>query len=134
MIRTIGAGAIYFALVFAAGFAMGLFRLPILVPRFGERIAELIEAPFMIVVILLAARWLVKRFAMARETLRPIQTGIFAAILLLTVEFSVVLWIRGISLSEFFAERDPIAAAAYYIMVALFAVAPLIFARIPGRS
>ena len=45
------AGTAYFALVFGAGFVMGAIRVPLLVPRLGERVAELIEMPFMCIVI-----------------------------------------------------------------------------------
>jgi hypothetical protein len=33
------AGTLYFALVFGAGFLLGAIRVPLLVPRFGERTA-----------------------------------------------------------------------------------------------
>ena len=45
--RTIKAGIAYFALVFGAGFVLGMIRVPFLVPRLGERVAELVEMPFM---------------------------------------------------------------------------------------
>ena len=42
---------LYFAIVFATGFALTLIRIPLLAPRFGVRIAELIKMPFMLIVI-----------------------------------------------------------------------------------
>ena len=54
------AGLLYFALVFGTGFLLGPIRLLWLVPRFGTRIAELMEMPVMLVVIVLAARWTVR--------------------------------------------------------------------------
>ena len=62
--RTARAALAYFALVFGAGFILGSIRVPFLVPRFGERVAELIEMPFMFVIIVFAARFIVKRFAL----------------------------------------------------------------------
>ena len=43
-IRTVTAAAAYFILVFGAGFVLGSIRLPFLVPRLGERTAELLLA------------------------------------------------------------------------------------------
>ena len=61
--QTLKAGALYFALVFGAGFALGTLRVLFVVPRLGGRNAELIEAPFMLVVTFLAARWTARRLA-----------------------------------------------------------------------
>ena len=52
------AGTFYFALVFGAGFLLGTIRVLWVAPRFGTRIAELMEAPIMLVVTILTARWL----------------------------------------------------------------------------
>ncbi len=49
------AGAAYFAAVFGTGFVLGTVRTLWLVPRLGTRNAELIEAPFMFVAIVIAA-------------------------------------------------------------------------------
>ena len=50
------AAVVYFALVFGTGFVLGPIRILFLVPRFGVRVAELMEFPVMLVVIVLAAR------------------------------------------------------------------------------
>jgi hypothetical protein len=50
------AGVPYFAFVFGVGFVLGTIRTLWVVPRFGARMAELMEAPFMLVVTLVAAR------------------------------------------------------------------------------
>ena len=51
MTHTISGGFAYFALVFGAGFVLGVLRISFLVPRFGERLAELAEMPLMLLVI-----------------------------------------------------------------------------------
>ena len=124
------AAIVYFGIVFGAGFIMGLIRVPFLVPRFGERTAELIEMPFMLAVIILASRWLVKRFALGGELWRPMIAGIVAAAILITVEFALVLRLRGLSPEEYVSSRDPVSAGSYYTLIAIFAVAPVIFAKL----
>ncbi len=61
--RSIKGGFAYFGLVFGAGFILGAVRVPYLVPRLGERLAELVEMPFMFVVIVIAAINVTRRFS-----------------------------------------------------------------------
>jgi hypothetical protein len=42
------AGLVYFASVFAIGFVLGMIRVPILAPLFGDFIAVLIELPIIL--------------------------------------------------------------------------------------
>jgi len=51
----------YFALVFGAGFMLGPMRILCIAPRLGERTAELLEAPVMLAISILTARWVVRR-------------------------------------------------------------------------
>lgn len=124
MIGILKVGLIYFAIVFGVGFLLGLLRVPFVVPLVGQRTAELIEMPFMFAAIFFSARWIVRRYHLRGRPLLSLSIGMVAASILLLVEFSVVLWIRGLSLYEFLADRDPVAAIFYYIAVGIFAAMP----------
>src|SRR6185312_12810518 len=50
-------GLLYFSLVFAIGFVLGTIRTLWIVPNVGPKIAELMEMPVMLLVTILAARW-----------------------------------------------------------------------------
>lgn len=77
------AGATYFALVFGAGFILGPIRILCIVPRFGVRIAELMEAPLMLVVIILAANGWFANFRSQPQSV--ISLTLFLSILRLMV-------------------------------------------------
>lgn len=51
IIEVLKAGALYFALVFGAGFVLAPLRLFWAAPRFGTRTAELMEMPVMLVAV-----------------------------------------------------------------------------------
>ncbi len=101
------ADILYFALVFGAGFVLGPIRILWLVPRFGTRLAELMESPPMLVVIIFAARWITARLAVPPTLFSRLGMGFIALGLLLVAEFMLVLWLRGMTISEYFASRDP---------------------------
>lgn len=124
------AGIAYFALVFGAGFILGSIRVPLLVPRLGERIAELIETPFMLVVVVMAARFITRRFALPPRTFIRLGAGIVALALLLAAEFVLVAAIQGRSVSEYVANKDPVAGTIFLAMLVLFALMPLILGRV----
>ncbi|MGD0822681.1 MAG: hypothetical protein ABSA71_18260 [Desulfomonilia bacterium] len=50
--KILKAGVLYFVLVFGASFILGPIRLLWVVPYFGTRMAELMETPIMIAVIM----------------------------------------------------------------------------------
>lgn len=129
--RVVKAGGYYFGLVFVAGFALGGVRVLWLVPRWGERWAELAETPLMLAVSYAAARGTVRRFALAQAAWPRLGVGLIALALLLSFEFGLVLRLRGLTLAEYFAARDPISTTAYYLALALFALFPLLVARRP---
>lgn len=118
------AGFTYFILVFAAGFALGVLRVGWAVERLGERTAELIEAPMMLLVVFLAARWVVARFRLPAAVAPRLGVGVLALALLLACELTVVLALRGMSLEEYLASRDPLAGAVYAVSLLLFALMP----------
>jgi hypothetical protein len=122
------AGVFYFALVFGAGFVLGVLRIIWLVPRVGTRIAELMETPIMLVVTILAARWIVRRLAVPPKPSSRLGMGCVGLGLMLVAEFTLVLWFRGLSISEYFATRDPVSGTVYYVVLGVFCIMPLLVA------
>ena len=122
--RVLRAGLTYFILVFAAGFALGVVRVGWAVGRFGERSAELAEAPLMLVVVFLAARWVVRRFGLPPAAGPRLGTGVLALALLLACELTIVLALRGLTLAQYVESRDPLAGTVYLLSLLLFALMP----------
>jgi hypothetical protein len=124
----------YFALVFGAGFVLGSLRVPFLVPRLGERAAELIEMPFMFVVIWMSARFIIKRYSLPANVPARLGAGFLALALLVAAEVSLAVALQDRTLGEYVAGRDPVSGSVYLAMLALFAVMPLVLARVAPAS
>lgn len=121
-------GALYFLLVFGVGFVLGVFRVLLVEPALGQRMAELLEAPLMLAAMFFAARFVTQRFEVSRAV-EHLYSGLVAVILLVSVEFTVVLGLRGLTIREYLSERDPVAGAVYGVMLILFAVMPWLVSR-----
>ena len=122
--QVVKAGVLYFALVFAVGFVLGAIRTRWVVPRVGMRTAELMEMPIMLVVTIVAARWTVLQLSVPILWSARLEMGCMALVLMLIAEFGFVLWIRGLSIREYFATRDRVSGAAYYLLLAVFSIMP----------
>lgn len=123
------AAALYFALVFGAGFVLGPIRILWVVPRLGTRMAELLEAPIMLGVTVLAARWVVHQFSVPSALPVRLAMGSIALCFLLVAEFSLVRWLRGVSIGEYLATRDPVSGTVYYAELGILAVLPAFISR-----
>ena len=89
------------------------------------------EAPIMFVVIVLSARWVARRLAISPSFARRLPVGLVGLGLLLLAEFAVVLCLRGLTIAEYFASRDPVAGTVYIVMLIVFALMPFL---VIGRS
>jgi hypothetical protein len=123
---TLKAGALYFAVVFGAGFVLGPIRILWAVPRFGPRVAELMEMPIMLVVIVIAARWTVRRLAVPPAPAPRLVMGSIALALLLAAEVALVLGLRGLSVAEYVTSLDPVSGPVYAGALGALAVMPLL--------
>jgi hypothetical protein len=123
--QVLKAGLLYFAFVFAAGSFLGAIRILCVVPRIGTRMAELIETPVMLVVITIAARWIVRRLSVPCRLHIRLGMGGIATVLLLVVEFTLVLRLRGLSIHEYFLTLDPVTGTVYYLSLGIFTIMPV---------
>jgi hypothetical protein len=90
------------------------------------KLAELIEMPIMLAIQLCLGT---VDLAVPSEPSSRLGMGCLALGLLLTTEFTLVLWLRGLSIREYFASRDPVSGTVCYVMLGVFAVVPLLVAR-----
>lgn len=116
---------LYFLLVFGIGFVLGTIRTLWLVPQFGARTAELMEMPVMLVAIFIVARRIVRRFVQSAPS-HWLAVGLLALVFMLAAEFTLVLSLRGLTISEYLAQRDPVSGTAYVASLILFACAPFL--------
>jgi hypothetical protein len=123
------AGLLYFVFVFGVGFVVGIIRTLWIVPRVGTRTAELIEIPVMLLITIFAAKWIVQQLAVPSTTSARLSMGCIALGCILIAEFTIVIRLRGLSIRDYLASRDPGAATAYYVALALFAFMPMFVAR-----
>ena len=124
----LAAGA-YFGIVFGVGFALGSVRVPFLVPRFGERMAELAEMPFMFLAIALAAGHIVRRYGSTVPSLGWAVVGVIALTLLVVAELLLAVVLAGRGFCEYVASRDPISGSVYLAMLLVFAAMPWLLTR-----
>lgn len=117
----IRAALCYFLIVFAAGFLLALVRIPLLEPAMGVRWAELVEMPLMLAVI-----WWAGRHAAtgSRHAKAALACGALALGLLLLVEFTLVLGLRGMSLADYADSRDVVSGTVYAFSLVFFALMP----------
>ena len=124
MSKTIRAGFIYFAIVLGTGFILGMFRVPFLVPRIGERWAELAEMPIMAVVIFFSADYLLRRFPEIRTPGRSLVAGFLALLLSVATELALATVLQDRTLAEFISSRDKISGSVYIALLIVFAFMP----------
>jgi hypothetical protein len=88
--KAVAAGLVYFAIVFAIGFALGTLRELIVIPRFGNRVtAVIVELPIMLALSWITSRQLVARFNVPPLFRARLMMGGLAFTLLMIAELSV---------------------------------------------
>ncbi len=128
------ASIVYFALVFGLGFILGSIRVPFVVPRLGQRKAELIETPFMLVGIVVAAQFVVKHYVLPNTILAPVIVGLLALSLVILAEILLIVVLQGGTFSQntmrqYFKSRDTVSASVYIVLLILFALMPLMIMK-----
>jgi hypothetical protein len=131
--HTLRAGTLYFALAFAVGWVLGPIRELLVIPPFGRMAGYLFEVPLMLIVMVLAARWVVRRFVVLEFSPR-MAVGLVALGLLLIAEVSATRWLRGLSLSEYLASFRSLPGTISLVLFLLFAAMPVLVARTPSNK
>lgn len=124
------AAALHFALVFACGFLRALVRVPWLEPRLGQRSAELLEMPLMLLVILWSSRRMVRRWTEGTRATR-LGAGLLALALLIATGLGLAFALDGLDPIEYVETRDPVSGSAYALCLLIFSLGPAV---VPTRG
>ncbi len=125
----VGAGTLYFAIAFVAGFGLGALRELVVAPRLGPLAAVAIEVPVMLAISWIAARRIVARFALPVGVPR-LGTGLVAFALLQAAEVALGLAL-GTSLAAQAAALATLRGLIGFAAQIVFALLPLAVARTP---
>lgn len=99
--RAFEAGVAYFAIVFAAGFALGTVRVLLLVPQVGELAAALLELPIMLGISWYVCDKLIVRYQVPARIPPRLTMGAIGFGLLMLAELVFSLTLFGRSISDF---------------------------------
>jgi uncharacterized membrane protein (Fun14 family) len=124
LLLTVRAALVYFALVLGTGFVLGSVRVPFVVPRLGERWAELAEMPIMGVTIFFAAGYVLRRFPAIHSPRRALVVGLVALALSVLAELGLTVALQSGTLAEYLASRDRVSGSVYLALLVVFALMP----------
>ena len=124
--RIIAGVVLYFLIVFGVGFVLGPVRVYWLERQLGETMATLCEAPFPLIAIVLAARWLPKVLRLRTNITSLAAMGVGALFLQQLADFAVGSVLRGITLAQQLSHLARPAGLIYTTLVIIFAVMPIL--------
>lgn len=129
MTRIFASAALYFAMVFGVGFALGPIRVLFLEPRVGTLVAVLCEAPFLFGAMVVASRVAPRILRVASDTGPMLCVGLVALVFQQIADAVVGVSLRGISLAQQLARFATVEGAVYASLLILFAIVPALVNR-----
>lgn len=124
--RAVAAGVVYFVLVYMAGFVLGVGREVVVAPLVGRVAAVLVEAPLMIVAMMVAAVQVTRRLSLPGDAVSRAAMGAVGFGLLTLAEAVLARLLRGLHLEQWlmsFATAEGAIALALFV---LFAAMPML--------
>src|SRR5690348_7457677 len=127
--NAVKAGILYFVLVFAAGWVLGPLREFWLIPLVGQVAGLLTEVPFMVLAMIAAARWTIRKLGVPYAPTARTLMAVVALGLLLIAEAMGVRWVRRLSWEAYLARFDFVLGSLTMLTVLLYAAMPMLVKR-----
>jgi hypothetical protein len=119
----------YSALVFAAGFVLGTFRVLVVAPRLGAPLAVLVEAPVMLAISWLACGTCIRVFRLPPDVAAGLVMGAAALVLLLAAEMVLAALAFGRTPADYVRDLGTAAGAEGLAAQIAFALFPAVQGR-----
>jgi hypothetical protein len=127
--RAVKAGLLYCAVVFAAGFVLGVIRTMWVAPLSGELVAVALEAPVMLAISWSASAWVVERLEVSENFVDRLLMGGVALAVLVAAEAVIGLVANGKTLAAYFLTYGQSGILLGLLAQLGFAVFPIIRRR-----
>lgn len=124
--QVLKAGVMYFLVVVGAEFVLEVIRLQVVALHVGERLAEMLEIPNVLLATIIGARWVIDRFTFPPLPGIRLSVGLVALVLLLIGEVAVILPLHGLSIAEYLASQDPVVGVAPLGALGVLTVMPFL--------
>jgi hypothetical protein len=111
-----------------------LVRVSLVEPLIGASLAQRLEIPLMALVIVLLARWTVRRDRSGLGTAGWLLAGLSAAVGVLLADLLVGVVLRGMDVRQFLLSRDVCPGLACYGLLLVLSVALAIAARMHAST
>jgi hypothetical protein len=128
--RALGAAAAYFAIAFAAGFALGTVRVLIVAPRLGAPLAVLLEAPVMLAVSWAACAAVIRAARLPRTMAAGLLMGAAAFVLLQAAEMALAALAFGRGPLDYWRDLATLPGAEGLAAQVAFGLFPAVQARL----
>jgi len=125
-VQVLKAGTIYFLVVVGTEFVLEVIHLQVVALHVGERLAEMLEIPNVLLATIIGARWIVDRFTLPPLPGIRLGVGLVALMLLLIAEGTVILPLHGLTVREYFATRDSVVGVAPLGALGVLTVMPFL--------
>ncbi len=132
MLSELKAAIGYFAIVFAAGFALGIVRVLAVVPLLGELRAVQIELPLILVISWVTCGWIVNRYSVPDKLISRLTMGGVAFALVMCAELGTSVLVMKHTVAEHFAAYRKAPAALGLLAQIGFALIPVMQRRPTG--
>ena len=126
LVQVLKAGTVYFLVAVGAEFVLEIIRLQVVALHVGERLAEMLEIPNVLLATITGARWVVDRFTLPPLPGIRLSVGFVALVLLLLAEGTVVLPLHGLSVSEYLAGQNAVVGIAPLGALGVLTVMPFL--------
>ena len=126
LVQVLKAGTIYFLIAVGAEFVLEVIRLQVVALHVSERLAEMLEIPNVLLATIIGARWVVDRFILPPLPGVRLGIGLVALILVVIAEWTVILPLHGLSVSEYLATKDSVVGIAPLGALGVLTVMPFL--------
>ena len=127
-LKMLAAAALYFTIVFGVGFLVGPVRVLYVEPRVGATVAVLLEAPILVVAMVVSAKFMLRWIDVERPT-ALLAIGVVALFMQQVADIAVGVLLRGMTIGDLMRQFATAPGMIYAMLLLAFLLMPLLIGK-----